>query len=665
MTSRAPIIFASIFLFFSFMTLGYAQEHTLNLRNADIRAFIDDVSMITGRTFIIDPRVNGQVTVISRELVDRSTILDIFMSTMAVHGYATVPTATGAYKVMPQDLAAQEAGPVGAAGAGGPGFVTEVIRLRNLDPATALGMLKPLIHSQGRVSANRGGEFLIVVDAADNIVRLKEVLKEIDRDTSVIRTVPLRNIPAEDMAKVVAGLAGRSAEGGDLWRSVVAIPVDSGNALLLKGEAEDVERLTEIVQDLDARSESQSDLRVVSLKHASAETLVALLEKVSATLALGGQADGGGSSRGRANIAVDPGTNSLVIGAEPEMQRALLDVIGKLDVRRSQVLVEAIIVEVSDSAARDLGLQFVLSGSEGNNIPFTVTNFSNTAPNILAATGAILVDQEQSGDSDVLDGLRSAAIDSLLGLNGFSTGFAGISDNGTLFGVIVNALSQDTDSNILSTPSIMTMDNQSASIIVGQEIPITTGEALGSDNTNPFRTIQRQDVGVQLEVRPQINDGNSIQLFIRQEVSSVAGPVSASFAELVTNKREIETTVMVDDGEIIVLGGLIEDNEQVSINKVPLLGDIPIIGRAFRSERRSKVRQNLMVFLRPTIVRSVEDVRNVTGRKYKYMRAEELLRSGKSRGKLDSFMNGVIGASVPGTDEGEVFAPDNAEPRER
>lgn len=637
----------------------------MNLRNADIRAFIDDVSMITGRTFIIDPRVTGQVTVISREVVDRATILDIFMSTMAVHGYATVPTATGAYKVMPMDLAAQQPGRVGGADAGGPGFVTEVIRLRNLDPATALGMLKPLIHSQGRVSASRGGEFLIVVDAADNIVRLKDVLKKIDRDTSVIRTVPLRNIPAEDMAKVVAGLAGRSSEGGDLWRSVVAVPVDHGNALLLKGEVDDVERLTEIVQDLDARSESQSDLRVVPLKHASAETLVPLLEKVSVSLASAGQGDGAGNRGGRANIAVDPGTNSLVIGAEPEMQRALLDVIGRLDVRRSQVLVEAIIVEVSDSAARDLGLQFVLSGSEGSNIPFTVTNFSNTAPNILAATGAILVEREQQGDSDVLDGLRSAAIDSLLGLNGFSTGFAGISDNGTLFGVIVNALSQDTDSNILSTPSIMTMDNQPASIIVGQEIPITTGEALGSDNTNPFRTIERQDVGVQLEVRPQINDGNAIQLFIRQEVSSIAGPVSDSFAELVTNKREIETTVMVDDGEIIVLGGLIEDNEQVRIDKVPLLGDIPIIGRAFRSEGRSKVRQNLMVFLRPTIVRSVEDVRNVTGRKYNYIRAEELMRNGKSGSKLDDFMNQVIGAPVPATPADTAVSPDSSDPQDR
>lgn len=626
---------------------GQAEQHMLNLRDADIRAFIEDVSMITGRTFIIDPRVNGKVTIVSREPVDQATILDVFMSTLAVHGFTAQATPSGAYKIIPQDIAAQQPGPVGEQGLSGASFVTEVIKLGYLDPASALAMIKPIIHRQGRAVANRGGEALIVVDTADNMRRVRQVLREMDRDTSEVRTVVLENISAQEMAEIVSDLAGDNAEDRAQRRGVQAVPVRSSNALILRGDAAALDRLVPVIEDLDARNESNNDLRVVYLKHASAETLVPLLEKVSASLLSPGAGAEGQGRVGRANIAFDAGTNALVIGADPEMQRTLLSVIDRLDVRRSQVLVEAIIVEVSDTAARDLGLQFVLSGAEGSSIPFTVTNFSSTAPNILAATGALVVGQEQSGDSDVLDDLRSAAIDSLLGVNGFATGFAGISDNGTLFGVIVNALSQDTDSNVLSTPSIMTMDNQPASIIVGQEIPITTGEALGANNTNPFRTIERQDVGVQLEVRPQINEGDSIQLFIRQEVSSIAGPVNEDFSELVTSKREIETTVMVDDGEIIVLGGLIEDNEQVRIDKVPLLGDIPIIGRAFRSEGRSKVRQNLMVFLRPTIVRSVGDVRNVTGRKYNYMRAEELLRSGKDDANIDRLMDQVIGGQIP------------------
>ncbi len=309
---------------------------------------------------------------------------------------------------------------------------------------------------------------------------------------------------------------------------------------------------------------------------------------------------------------------------------------------QAQVLVEAIVVEVSENASKELGLQYILAGGDSSNIPFTVANYSNAAPNILAATGAIVVDDSGDGSSgsSASDILKAAAVDSFLGLDGFAIGAAGrTSDNG-VFGVILNALATDTDSNILSTPSVMALDNEAATFLAGQEIPITTGEALGSANSNPFRTIERKNVGIQLEIKPQINDNNEIRLNIRQEVSSISGPVSAASTDLVTNKREIQTTVRVNDGEIIVLGGLIQQNERISVDKVPLLGDIPILGRAFRSEGKTRENTNLMIFLRPTIVRDQNDVQQVTNKKFDYMRERQVISG--SNLSMDELMKNVI-----------------------
>ena len=281
---------------------------------------------------------------------------------------------------------------------------------------------------------------------------------------------------------------------------------------------------------------------------------------------------------------------------------------------------------------------------------FPATNYSNTAPNILASAGALLLDDEL-GDDDSNNGLnqlRSAAIDSLLGLNGFTAGFAGTS-NGTLFGVIVNALEQDLASNILSTPSLMTLDNAEAKLLVGQEIPITTGEALGSNNANPFRTVERKEVGISLLVKPQISDSNDIRLNITQEVSSVSGTVGQSSGEIITNKREISTSVMVHDGEIIVLGGLIQQNESINLDKVPLLGDIPLLGNLFKSESKSFTKSNLMVFLRPKIVRTIEDSRAITNHKYNLVRKEQQLngKNKKARAAIDVILHEVIGVDAP------------------
>lgn len=616
----------------------------LNMRDADIRAFIGDVSMMTGRTFVVDPRVQGKVTVISQAALNPDDLFDLFLSTLRANGFTALPIGAGAYRIVPEEGAAQDAASSGDS-SGGDRLVTEVIQLRFVDVNAALQMLQPLVNKQGRVVATRGTNAVIVVDYASNVRRIRQVLASFDRDPTTVSIVALRNTSADQMAKVVTDLAKTQGDSANGNNSFTAVPLDGSNSLVLRGAPELLRMMEPIIQKLDAQGASTADTKVVYLKYAAAEELLPLLERVSA-LTKGTAPKEGGGQPGRATIAIHAGTNALVINAAPDVQQELADVIRQLDIPRHQVLVEAIIVEVSDSAAKQLGVQYVLSGGEGSSIPFSATSFPNDAsPNILAATGAVVVDRETRGeDPDALKALQALAVDSLLRTTGFLGGFAGQS-NGTIFGVILNALKSDVDSNVLSTPSIMTMDNQAASILVGREIPITTGEALGANNTNPFRTIERKDVGVKLEVKPQINEGEAIKLFIRQEVSSVLGPVSATSNDLITNKREIETTVMVNNGQMVVLGGLIESDEQSTVDKVPLLGDIPILGKAFRNEARSRRRTNLMVFLRPTIVSNAADMRNVTDRKYNYMQSEQGRRA-TGAVRLEDFANEILGNAV-------------------
>jgi general secretion pathway protein D len=619
-------------------TQEQSTDQVLNMRDADIRAFIGDVSMLTGKTFVVDPRVQGKVTVMSQASLSPEDIFDLFLSTLRANGFTALPVSAGTYRVVPE-----EAAPM-AGNLSGDQLVTEVIQLRHVDVNTALQMVQPLVNRQGRVVTTRGTNAIIIVDYASNIRRIRQVLANIDRDSSSISIVTLRNTSAEQMARVISDLAKAQGDPANALTTFTAVPLEGSNSLVLRGQPELLKMLEPVIQQLDEQGASTADTKVIYLKYAAAEELVPLLERVSALNKGSAPAEGAAGQPGRATIAVHAATNALVINASPDVQQELANVIRQLDIPRPQVLVEAIIVEVSDTAAKQLGVQYILSGGSGSNIPFSATNFPSTStPNILAATGAVVVDRETSGDdTDAIKALQGLAVDSLLGTAGFLGGFAGQSRDGTIFGVILNALKRDVGSNVLSTPSIMTMDNQAASILVGREIPVTTGEALGSNNANPFRTIERKDVGVKLEVKPQINEGQAIKLFIRQEVSSVLGPVSAQSSELITNKRQIETTVMANNGEIIVLGGLIEDDEQATLDKVPLLGDIPILGKAFQNESKSRRRTNLMVFLRPTIVNNAGDLRAVTDRKFNYMQSEQSVRGG-SKTRLEDFANEILG----------------------
>jgi len=423
--------------------------------------------------------------------------------------------------------------------------------------------------------------------------------------------VRLTNTSAAEMARAL-----QSVVTADGLASLQIVPVASSNTIVLRGEAAAIDRYAPLLQDLDVQADFRRGVSVVSLKYAVAEEVVPLLQQISASMEAPAGADGAPAPNRRANIAAHKATNSLIISAEPYMQEALTEVVRSLDRRREQVLVEAVIVEVSDTAAQELGLQFLLAGGKDNTVPFLSTSYSNASTNLLAVTGALATGNDATTDNPALLDLQRAAVDSLLGTTGALFGLGGNRDDGAMLGLIVNALKQDKDSNVLSTPSVMTLDNEKASILVGQQIPITTGESLGSANTNPFRTVTREDVGVQLEVTPQISENGTIRLAIRQEVSSIFGPVTQSSADLITNRREIDTVVQVDAGQIIVLGGLIQEDVQKDEQGIPGLRDIPLVGGLFGSRTESRRRTNLMVFQRPTIVNTAEQAIDVTARQY-------------------------------------------------
>ena len=623
----------------------------LNYDDADIRAVVDEIAVRTGRTFLLDPRVTGRVTVKSppnsRLCADEAW--ELFQAMLRVNGYAATPIGAMRYKIVPVQEAPRAAGPVGE-GVGGD-LVTEIVRLRYVDAREAAANLSQIINERGVAAPVRTGNAIILVDTADNVVRLKEVLARIDQDTTVYRTIPLNNAAASDVARVVSGLAQEmSEEGGVKTGQVSVVPVEASNSILIRAEPAMINRLSSVIAELDRIGEAKSDLSVVFLSHANAEELTPLLKEIANSQNGGASAASGdgqnySTGRQRAAISFHKPTNSIIISGDADIQRTLQNVISKLDIRRKQVQVEAIIVEVSDKTARELGLQYFLSGTEGSSVPFAATNFKSAQTNILSAAGAALLDgQDGAIDGDVLDSdVGKAALSSLLGLNGLALGGGGKTAGGTLFGAILTAIKQDTGSNVLSTPSVVTLDNQKATLSVGQEIPITTGEAVGDNLTNAFRTVSREEVGVILEVTPQINDGGTVTLEISQETSSIAGQIIDTSTDLITNKRLITTTALVDDGDILVIGGLVDETTESFQDAVPLLGDIPGVGNLFKTQGKSKTRRNLMVFIRPTILRDQDTARAATQKKLDYVRAKELLYTGQSKSDLDRLIEQVTG----------------------
>ncbi len=633
-----------------------AAQVTVNLRDADIRAFIDDVARVTGASFVIDPRVQGKVSVVSERPLGRNQYFELFLATLRANGFVAVPTGTGQYRIQPAEPGA------GAGAAGGARFSTAVIPLTNIDAQAAVESLRPVLSRNGSAAANRTGNAVIVADFADNIARARQVLREIDRDRTTTQVVQLRNAGARDLAQSLQRLVTQPGGGaeGQAVQAVTIVPIDASNSLAIRGEGTQVKRVADLARDLDRRG-AGSESRVIFLQHADAAAVLPVLQQLvgqpptpvgsaAAGPSLAGTPFGrgagaaaaadaapataanvgaaaGGDPRRRAIIARYEGANALIISAPPDIQRELGEIIRQLDTRRAQVHVEAIIVEISDTAARQLGVQFLLSGTQGT-VPLISSNFSNAAPNLLAIAGAIAADKGVIPEGSTADAFRQAAVNSLLNTTGVTGGLGSIGNN-AVFGFVINAVRADQNSNILSTPSIVTLDNQPARILVGQEIPVTTGEALGNNLDNSFRTVQRQDVGIQLSVRPQINAGGTVTLTIRQVVSSIASTIAER--DFVLNKRELETAVTVGDGQILALGGLLDDAERRSLQKIPGLGDIPGIGLLFRSRTNQRVKTNLMIFIRPTIVRTQSDADLVTAGRWDNIRDMQTMREGFSR----------------------------------
>ncbi len=665
-------------------------QQTLNFRDADVRAFLQDAARVTGRTFIVDSRVQAKISVVTDRAVSRSEFFEIVLSTLRANGLVAVRTSSGAYRVQLADTAAASASRVGSRPVSRNQFVTEVFRLRNIDALSAVETLRPLVSREGSITANKGANSVVVADYADNMVRIRDLIRRIDREPAKsAQIVTLKNAGAQEIAQALKGMDD----------SVAVSPIDSSNAVALRGDPAAVARLVAMASQLDQRAASGTEIRVYWLQHADAARLLPTLQmlvgqsvsdtggaslQAAAPPALNGNGDGGATGdsnagrpqavtnlggatgggitkRGSVVVTRYEGANAIIVAGNPDVQRMLGETIRQLDSRRPQVQVEALVAEISDDAAKKLGVQFLLAGK---NMPFAATNYSNAQPNILTiggAYGATKLDQTTttingqtvvvSNNSPLSDTLQQAAAESILGATGGLGGVLfDIGRNG-LFGAIINAVKSDTESNVLSTPSVMVLDNHKAEMLVGQEVPITTGEALSNNFDNAFRTVQRQKVGIQLEVTPQINASGEVKLYVRQEVSSVAGPVSSRSTDLIINKREFNTTLTVDDGQIMAMGGLLDQNERRTLQKIPLLGDLPVVGNLFRSKSRSRAKTNLVVFIRPTIVRDRQDGDEVTTRRYNYFRNRQIEYYPDREPSIDELLRDYMGIMPPIPDE--------------
>jgi len=607
------------------------NEITLNLKDADIGTLIKTVSQFTGKNFVVDPRVKARVTVVSASPLAKDEIYDIFLSILEVHGFATIPVGD-IIKIVPNSKAKQGSVPTarGRNGISGDQVVTRIIRVKNVTAAQLVPILRPLIPSQGHLAAYPSKNVLIITDRAENVSRMVKIISRIDQvSDSNIEIVSLSHASASEIVRILNGLQ----KGKKNQATQVSFVADERtNSVLLSGEASSRLRYRALISHLDTPLEADGGTRVVYLHYSKAKDLVPVLTGVSKTIKGKSKTSGGASSLGNnISIQADDSTNALVITASPAVFRTLQRVISQLDIRRAQVLVEAIIAEVTLDKSRELGVQWAVDGSPDGRGPVGVINFggSNSIANLIGTV-------EGGGIPSLGDGA--------------SLGF-GRFDSSTLnFAAIVRALANDADSNILSTPSLVTLDNQEAEIVVGENVPFVTGEFSSAGGTtgsvNPFRTIERQDVGLTLRVTPQINEGDAIKLDIEQEISGVI-PSSTGASDLTTSKRSIKTTVMIEDGQTIVLGGLIDDTLQQSHQSVPILGDVPLLGRLFRYDRTEKKKRSLMIFLRPLIVKDAAILAKITEGKYSFIRAQQLEHRKKGIYLMDDDLSPLLADKLP------------------
>ena len=591
---------------------------SLNVRDADVRALVTQISDITGKSFVVDPRVKGKVTVISNADMTADEIYEVFKSVLHVHGYATVESGD-VVKIVPTNGAKQDNLKLDASGAvSGEQMVTRVIDVKHTSATELVPILRPMVPQYGHVAAVASANALIISDHGQNILRIEKIIRRIDSaESEEVEVILLKEAWVTDVVTLLENLSPAASSAKGKKRTVnkssrVRIVADERtNRLILKGEKSARVRIRKLVKELDKPSTKSGTIQVIYLQHADAakiaEIITGLLTQRSQpvrTVKAGARASSGKASTGAQSsmIQADESLNALVVQAEPGQMAEIKSIVSQLDVRRAQVLIEAAIVEISASAGQDLGVQWGFGfNNEG---PVGGINFDNVGNSISTIAAAVA-------------NPTAAATTALA--NGITLGGGKRSGDNIEFGAILQALASTANTNILSTPSIMTIDNQEAEIVVGQNVPFITGSttSTSSGTNNPFTTVSREDIGLTLRVIPHIHDGDVLRLEIYQETSDlVAPPAGINASDITTTKRSIKTVILSDDQQTIVLGGLVRDDVIDSVSKVPLLGDVPFFGRLFRSNTQQHSKKNLMVFLRPTILRDEKSATALTHQKY-------------------------------------------------
>ena len=591
-------------LLISIGNINAQDSFILNYEDVDIKKVTQDIAQFSKKTIILDPRVKGKITIYSNANLNRDQVWDVYLRTIQVNGFGAI-SEDGFLRVVPENEATRDMTSESSLG----GFETAVIPLINRSSEEILPMIKPITGRQSHLSNITSINSILLVDRASNVDRIRNLLNDLDKNnTAKISILKLNNLSSIEAVRILDRL---KTQNNPTINQFIAIPFTPSNSVILSANDLITNNITNTLNSLDKDIMSDDSMDVIYLKYAQAKDISAILNSISGSFI----SDAEGK---KTVITHHEKTNSLVISSAEDNLNSIRNIVSKLDIRRAQVLVEAIVVDLSEKAATRLGVEAIYSGNDEDSIPIGITRFSGSGADLLAIAGAA------DDESDVT--LTNTAVSSLLNTQGLVAGFGDLTKGKDNFVGILNAIAEDTDSNILSTPSILAMDNEAARLFIGQEIPITTGESLGTNNSNPFRTTSRQEVGIELEITPQINEGASVILNIKQGVSGVAG-ISQSGLDLITNKREIETTVLVDNNQIIVLGGLIDEDTQEVVSKVPLLGSIPLLGRIFQSSSTSTSTKNLMVFLKPTILTNSDIANEISLEKYNYFKAEQQLKN--------------------------------------
>ncbi|MDE3737354.1 type II secretion system secretin GspD [Pseudomonas resinovorans] len=590
---------------------GAERQWTLNMKDAELRDLVSEVGDITGKTMVLDPNMSGRVTVQSSTAMDQDGIYSLFLTVLRSQGFAALDQGDRVLIVPVADAKTR------ASDTAGDEFVTEVLTLHNATSSEVAAVVRPLVAPDAYVAPSASSNALVVTDSASNVARIRQVVRELDgAGNPAFSTLELKHAWAVDVAKTLTDSVTQNGNGPS---NTKAVGDARSNRLILIGPSQARQRMAELARSLDVPGSANDSARVVRLHHSDAKQLEELLNGIGKHLD-NGRGNEGGSAAGSVLVSADKSQNALVLMAEPA-QLAMLDkVIGELDRPRAQVLVEAAIVEVSGDISDALGVQWAGSGEHG----FGASNFPGTG----LAIGTLA-----KANLDKLPNLPEGAIIGLGSRN---------------FGALVTALSSNANNNLLSTPSLLTLDNETAEILVGQNVPFQTGsyttDTAGA--SNPFTTVERKDVGITLKVTPHINEGASLRLKVEQESSELATtPAGVSTSDVVTNKRAVKSTILADDGQIIVLGGLIKDNLKTQVSKVPLLGDIPLLGRLFRSTREVSEKTNLMVFLRPTLLRDSSSSAQASARKYNDLRQLRPANGGDNRLLLPKDSRGLFDAS--------------------